>query len=73
LEGVLDRANGLHAACSESTTAYRQQAEARLILGKDLDRTLLSVGVDGAQLVKIRRLKGCCRISVFLYGWGVAL
>ncbi len=68
VEGVLHYANRLHATGSEASAADCQQAEARLILCKDLDHTLLWAGAHGPQPVKIRRLKGRLRISVFLCG-----
>jgi hypothetical protein len=73
LENMLDRANRLHAARGEASTADGQEAEAAFVLTKDPDGLgvcrrdgLLKLGLTGT-------LEGRNRFRLFLCDWGAAL
>jgi hypothetical protein len=73
LENMLDRANRLHAARGEASTADGQETEAAFVLTKDPDGLgvcrrdgLLKLGLTGT-------LEGRNRFRLFLCDWGAAL
>jgi hypothetical protein len=69
---VLDRADGLHAAGGEAAAAQGEQAEAALILTKDLERPGVLGRNCGAEQVATGGLKGGDGFGLFLCGWGAA-